>query len=40
MALFENYESRIDHINEVLQSHGIESLEADMNYVNLMILIR
>ena len=28
MALFENYESRIDHINEVLQSHGIESLEA------------
>ncbi len=28
MALFENYESRIDNINKVLKSHGIDSLES------------
>ena len=28
MALFENYENRIDGINKVLNSHGIDSLES------------
>ncbi len=28
MALFENYENRIDNINKVLNSHGIDSLES------------
>ena len=27
MALFEGYERRIDHINEVLKKYGIEKIE-------------
>ena len=32
MALFEGYERRIDHINSVLNSYGISSIEEAEKY--------